>query len=109
MIISQPTLIELTIPSIRLDPPTLFDLHTVGNAIAAEDINRNWINDAMSRLHPIDKSLLYLSIEFCDKNYDAIVSTMEKLSKHLISKLYDYLKVKIPLHRSDLMLNRYWV
>ena len=109
VVAEHPAILEVVTPQISVNASLVIALDKAAENFKVEEITIERIEDIHGSIYSINISPNHLPIDFCEANYELLQSTVNKVTKLLIARLFDFIKVRLPLHRSDLMRNRQYV
>ena len=92
-----------------IQPPTIVNFQSDLISMTIDNVNAEWMNLAKQYFDGIDSQLSLECIQKVNTEWENVQSYVDLLSTKLISRLYGYLKLRLPLNRSDLMPGRHWV
>ena len=102
----KPIRIEVRTPVMEITPPTVVEFLSPANEIDVDPVMIAWFENANK----------FFETKACDMNmvenfggWNKMADYINILSNKLMFRLYGFVKLRLPLHRNDLMPGRHWV
>ena len=109
VIASDPVQSEVESTEIVITPPHVIDFLSENNALNFEVITNDWMKQVPNIFHLVMNAVTTEFVQHIDRDWESTLKYVDILSRKLVYRMYSFLKLRLPLKRTDLQPGRHWV